>query len=105
MTLASTRWTSAKCVFVARDECSGSQIEDQTTIHLLIEVAVEVVARSLRITKLRLFSSPLKQPFAATSEFVGYQAGDEIDGRHRFRLGLVQTRLEHGSNAAEAQCS
>src|SRR5882672_62633 len=105
MTFARTGWTQEKCVFVARDERGGRQIEDQTTIHLLIEVEVEVVERSLRITKLRLFSSPLKQPFAATSEFVGYQAGDEIDGRHRFHLGLVQTRLEHGSNAAEAQCS
>src|ERR1035438_2507695 len=105
MTLAGTRWTQEKSVFVARDERSGSQIEDQTAIHFLIEVEVEVVERSLRITKLRLFSSPLEQPFAATSEFVGYQAGDEIDRRHRFRLGLVQTRLEHGSDAAEAQCS
>jgi hypothetical protein len=42
---------------VASDERSGCQIEDQTTIHLFIEVA----ERFLQITKLRLFSWPLFQ--------------------------------------------
>ena len=81
------------------------EIEDQASIHLLIEVEVEVVEGFLRITELRLFSSPFEQSLAATSEFVRYQAGEEVDGRHRLRLGLMQTRLEHGSDASEAQLS
>ena len=56
----------------------------------------------LRITELRLFSSSLEKSIAATSEFVRYQAGQEVDGCHRFRLGLVQTGFEHGSDAAQA---
>jgi hypothetical protein len=34
---------------VASDECGGGQIEDQASIHLLIEIEVEVVEGSLRI--------------------------------------------------------
>ena len=33
------------------DEGAGRQIEDQTAIHLLVEVKVEVVERGLRIAK------------------------------------------------------
>jgi hypothetical protein len=90
---------------VASDECGGRQIEDQASIHLFIEVEVEVVERSLRITELCLFASSFQQSITATSEFVGHQAGDEIDGSHGFRLGLVQSGLEHGSDASQAQLS
>ena len=91
--------------FVASDERSCSQIENQTSIHLLVEVQIEVVEGFLRIAELRLFSPPLEQPLGSTHEFIRYQTGEEVDGGHRFRLGLVQTRLEHSSNAAEAQLS
>jgi hypothetical protein len=41
------------------------------------------------------------QPLAATSQFIGHQTGEEIDGRHRLHLGLPQTCLQHGSDATE----
>ncbi len=63
MTLARARvrWTLKQRVFAASDEISCSQIEDQTSIHLFIEVEMEGVERFLRITKLRLLSSSLEQ--------------------------------------------
>jgi hypothetical protein len=105
VTLASARWTEKKSVFVASDERSGRQIENQTSIHLFVEVEVKVVERSLRITELRLFSSSLEQSVGSAHELIRYQTGEEVDGCHRLRLGLVQTRLEYGSNASEAQLS
>jgi hypothetical protein len=43
---------------------------------------------------IRVFSSSLEQPLGSAREFVRYQTGEELDGGHRFCLGLVQTR--HG---------
>ena len=105
MTFASAGWTEEECVFVASDERGCRQIENQASIHLFVEVEVEVVEGSLRITELRLFSSPLEKSVGSAHEFVRYQTGEEVDGCHRLRLGLVETRLEYGSNAAEAQLS
>jgi hypothetical protein len=45
----------------------------------------------VRITKGSLLFSALQQAIAATIEFVGDQAREEIKGRHRFGLGLVET--------------
>src|ERR1019366_7832337 len=92
-------------IFASGDERSCRQIEDQTPIRLFVEAEIEVVERFLRVTKLRLFPPPLQQPLASASEFVRDQAGDEIDGCHRFDLSLVQTRLQHRGDTAESQLS
>ena len=65
---------------MASDEGSGGQVEDQTAIHLLVEVEVEVVEGPLRVAKLGLLGPALQQTIAATSEFVRDQAGEEVDG-------------------------
>jgi len=52
---------------------------------------------------LRLFPAAFQQSIAATSQFIGYQTGKEVDGGHRFRLGLLQARLQHRSDAAKTQ--
>jgi hypothetical protein len=52
------------------DEGSGGQVEDQTAIHLLVEVEVEVVEVALWVAKLGLLGSALQQTIAATGEFV-----------------------------------
>jgi hypothetical protein len=90
MAFASARWTKKKCIFAANDECGRRQVEDQTPVHLLVKVEIEVVERHLRIAKLRLFASPFQQSVAAASQFIGYQTGKEVDGGHRFCLGLLQ---------------
>ena len=39
----------------------------------------------------------------AARELVGDEAGEEIDGRHRFGLSLMKAGFEHGGHAAEAE--
>ena len=89
VTLTGAGWTQKQSIFMARHELSGGQIENQAPIHLLVEIEIEVVERFLWITELRLFSPPFQQSVAAASEFIGHQAGEEVDRRHWFRLGLV----------------
>ena len=83
----------------------GGEVEDQTAIHLRIEVEVEVVERLLRIAEGGLFAPPLQQAVAAPGQLVGDQARDQIDRRHGLGLRLVQARFQHGGNAAEPQLS
>ena|SRR6478609_4230760 len=65
---------------MASDEGTGSQIEHQTAIHLSVEVEVEVIESFLRVSERGLFCSALQQSLATTSEFVGDEAGEEVDG-------------------------
>jgi hypothetical protein len=65
---------------MAGDERGCGQIEDQASIHLPVEIEIEVIQRPLRIAKLCLFPPSLQQLFAATSQFIGDQTGEEIDG-------------------------
>jgi hypothetical protein len=87
---------------VASDEGAGGQVEDQTAIHLLVEVEVEVFEAPLWVAKLGLLGPSLQQAIAATIEFVRDQAGKEVDGGHGFGLRLVETGFEHGGNTAES---
>src|SRR5260370_21372289 len=89
---------------MASNEGAGGQVEDQTAIHLLVEVEVEVVESPLWVAKLGLLGSALQQTIAATGEFVRDQAGEEVDGRHGFGLSLVDTGFEHGGKSAQPCC-
>ena len=51
--------------------------------------------------KCGLFFSALQQSFAATSEFVGDEAGEEVDRRHGFGLSLAKPGFEHGGDSAQ----
>jgi hypothetical protein len=90
---------------VASDESPGGQVEDQAAVHLLVEVEVEVIESLLRVTKLSLFFPSLQQSLAATSKFVGDQAGEEVDRSHGFCLGLTEAGFEHGGDTAQPQLS
>ena len=94
-----------QCVFALADEGARGQVEDQTAIHLRIEVEVEVVERLLRIAEGGLFAPALQQSVAAPGQFVGDQARDQIDRRHGFGLRLAQAGFQHGGHAAEPQLS
>jgi hypothetical protein len=96
-------WAKKKRVFPPSDPCRSGQVEDQTTVHLWIELEVEVIELLVWVTELRLLVAPLQQPLAATGKFVGDQDGDQVDGSHGFRLSLQQARLQHGGHAAQAQ--
>jgi hypothetical protein len=85
---------------VTGDEGAAGQVEDQTAIHLLVEVEVEVVEAPLWVAKLGLLGPALQQTIAATSELVRDQAGEKVDGgplppAARFPLG-VKALLEEG---------
>src|SRR5271167_674147 len=104
------RFTSAaraekQCVFPLANEGTRCQVENQTTIHLRIEGEVEVVQRSVRVAEGGLFAAPIEQPLAAPAQLVSDQTRDQIDGGHSFRLRLVQSGFQHGSDAAEPQLS
>jgi hypothetical protein len=89
---------------MASNEGAGGQVEDQTAIHLLVEVEVEVVDGCLRVAKLSLLGPALQQAIAATSELVRDQAGEEVDGWHGFGLRLAETSFEHGGNPPSRSC-
>src|SRR6266704_950050 len=46
---------------MASDKSSGGEVEDQATIHLLVEVEVEVIEGFLRVAKLGLFFPSLQR--------------------------------------------
>src|SRR5260370_238438 len=82
-------------MFMASDEGAGGQVEDQTAIHLLIEVEVEVVEAPLWVAKLGLLGPSLQQAITATSEFIRDQTREEVDGGHGLCFGCVETGFEY----------
>ena len=57
----------------------------------------------LAIAEAGLFAPAFQQPVGAARQFVGDQTREQIDGRHRFGLGLMQARFQHGGHAAETE--
>src|ERR1700758_912358 len=88
---------------MATDEGASGEIEDETAIHLLVEVEVEVIEGLLGIAELGLLFSPLQQTLTTTGEFVREQAGDQVDRGERFALRLTQTGLQQSGHAAQTQ--
>src|SRR5690349_7342363 len=82
VTLAGAARSKEQGVFALADESAGSQVVDQTTIHLGIEVEVKVIERLVRIAEGGLLAPPFQQAVATPRELVGDQARDQIDGRH-----------------------
>src|SRR5262249_26558055 len=101
VTFAGTGRTQKKGVLMASDERCGRQIEDQAAIRLLVEVEIEVIERHLRVAKLCLFPAPLQESLDAASQIIGDQTGEEVDGYHRFCLGLLQAGFKYGGHAPE----
>src|SRR5205814_5517812 len=90
-------------VFMFGDEVGGGEVEDEAPVHLLVEVEVEVVECLLRIAKLPGVFAALQQTVTVTIQFIGDQAGDQIDRRHALGLSLMETCFQHGSDAAETK--
>src|ERR1700687_2269476 len=59
VTFSATCRAKKKCVFAASDPCGRGQVEDQTAVHLWIELEVEVIELLVSITELRLLVAPL----------------------------------------------
>ncbi len=64
---------------------------------------VEIIQVLVRVSELRLLVAALQQALAAAGEFIGDQAGEQVDGRHGIGLCLEQTRFQHVGHAAQAQ--
>ena len=77
------------------DKGAGGQLKDQAAIHLFVEVEIEVVEGPERVAELGLFAPAFQHAIGAAGEFVGDQAGDQIQGSHGFGLGLTQTGLQY----------
>ena len=85
------------------NESGGGEVEDEAAVHLRVEGEVEIVERTIGIPEAGLLAPALQQAIGPAFQFVGDQAGDEVDGRHRFSLRLMDSGFEHGSHAAEAE--
>jgi hypothetical protein len=105
MTFARTSGTEKQCIFSPGNETGGCQIENEAAVHFRIEGEIEVVERFLGIAELGLFAAPFEQTVGASCEFVTYEAGDQVNGRHRFGLRLVDAGFQDGRYAAEAELS
>jgi len=57
-------------VFAPADPACSGQVEDETAIHLGIELEVEVVQLLIGVTELGLLVAPFQQSLTATGEFV-----------------------------------
>jgi hypothetical protein len=66
-----------QCVFPFAEKSAGSQVENQTAIHLRIEGEVEVVQGLLRVAEGSLFAPPFEQSLAAPGQLIGDQARDQ----------------------------
>src|ERR1700689_1559794 len=71
--LTPPRWAKEQGILTPTDPGGSSQVEDQTAIHLWVELEVEVVELLVCVAELRLLVTPLQQPPAATGELVGDQ--------------------------------
>ena len=58
-----------------------------------------------RTTSAKHVVSVGQQSLTATIEFVGDEAGEEIDGGHGFGLSLAQASFEHGGDTSQAKLS
>src|SRR5262245_41408751 len=100
MALACAGWTEKQRVFVFGDEIGSSEVEDEGAVDLLVEGEVEVVQCLLRIAELGSLSAALQQTITASSQFIGNEVGDQIDGRHALGLSLMTTGFQHRGHAA-----
>src|SRR5260370_26426405 len=90
-------------MFALAYEGSGGQVEDQTAIHFGIESKVEVVERLIGVAKTSLLAAALQQSVRAPRQFVGDQAGNQVDGCHRLGLRLAQAAFQYGGHAAQPE--
>lgn len=90
-------------IFALRDEARRGELEDERAIHFRVESEIESVEGSIGIAKARELPAALEQPVLAPLQFVINERGDEIDGRQRLALCLMQPRFEDRRHAREPQ--
>ena len=103
VTLPASRWTEEQGIFASSDPSCRGQFEDQSLIHLGVELEVEVVQAPFCIAELRLLVATLQQSPTTASQFIGDECRDQVDRSHVFRLRMQQARFQNGGHAAQSQ--
>ena len=101
--LAGSRRTEEERVLVAVDELPGGELEDQSAVHLLVEVPVEGIEGAIGVAKLSRLDAPGEQPVGAPRELVGDERRDEVDRCPALGLSLQESRFEPLGHAAETE--
>src|SRR6266536_1619018 len=85
------------------DEVAGRELEDETAVHLFVEVEIEGVQPLVRVTEAGLLDAAGEQPVLAAQELIADESGEEVDRRQLSGLGFEQARLEGGGHAGAAE--
>ena len=105
---ACTGWPDQQDVLALRDEASGRQLEEEGTIHFLVEAEVEAVERSRRIAEACLDTPPVEQTILPALQFVVDEGREQIQRGEPFGLRMPQARFEdvgHPGEAERAECA
>ena len=86
-------------ILAPADEGGRRQVKDERAIHLLVEIEIEAVERLASISEARQFVATFIEPVLPALQLVADEHGDEIEGRHALRLGVLQACREHIGNA------
>src|SRR5215469_3042714 len=103
MTFSRSRGAQEKAVFMASHEGRVGEIKHQAPIHFRVEGEVEAIKGLVLVAEGGLLFSALEQAIAATIQFIGDEAGEEVEGRHGFGLRLVQASFQNRSHPAQAK--
>src|SRR6266436_3177506 len=103
VTLAAPGRAEKDRVLALAEEATGSELEDEAAIHLLVEVEVVAVERLVGVAEVRLFEAAGEEPVGAAGELVLDEEREEVRGREVIGLGLDEPRLETLGHAAEGR--
>src|SRR5260221_9436098 len=94
MALARSWRSEEQSVFASVHELSRGELVDESSVHLAIEVEVEVVDGSAAVSELGRLRPSFEQTISPASQFVVHEHRDEVDGCDPFGLGLQDSRFE-----------
>src|SRR5262249_5073050 len=103
VTLAGAGRAEEEGIGVLGDPAPGGQLEDESAIHLLVEVEIEGVQALADVPEGRLLQAPLQEAILAAQELVLNEAGEEIDGRELLGLRLQEAGVQAGRDARAAE--
>ncbi len=87
----------------ALHEASGRELEDELTIHLLVEVEIEAIEAFAAVAKARLFDAAAEQAILSTEQFVADQRRQEVEVRQSLGGSALHSDFQHVGHAREAQ--
>jgi hypothetical protein len=103
--LAGAGWSEEERILGSREEPAGRKLEDQRTVHLLVEVEVEVeVVEGLPlVAEAGALDPALDEAVAASEELVGHERAKEVQRREAAGLGLQDAQLQVLGHSGEPE--